>query len=118
MPSFYALKKGKIEHVVPNTWLVYTCTNLSRQEALVLKDARFQLQQRKALSPRYRLSTIVTLRILWTDLCAQLNLEAHPTSNFRKIVCHNLVAPTTNHKNKWKNAGSWSIRLLVVNKKM
>ena len=51
-------------HVVPNTWPVKIGTNPQRQEALVLKDAMFQLQQREAFSPLYRLSTIATLQSL------------------------------------------------------
>jgi hypothetical protein len=42
----------------------------------VLKDVRFQLQQREALSPRHKLSTISRLPIPWMDF--------HPTSSFGK----------------------------------
>ena len=37
--------------IVPNTWPVKICTNLSREEVLALEDAGLQLQQREALSP-------------------------------------------------------------------
>jgi len=63
----------------------------------VLKDVKFQLQQREALSPRHKLSTIARLPIPWMDF--------HPTSSFGKIVRCNLPILTAIHKTKWKIAG-------------
>ena len=48
---------------MPNTWPVKMGTNLSREEVLALEDADFQLQEREALFPRRRLSTISALPI-------------------------------------------------------
>jgi hypothetical protein len=57
--------------IVPSTWLVKIGTNLSREEVL-------------ALSPHRRLSTIVTLPILWLHICVLPNRDAHPTSEYVK----------------------------------
>jgi hypothetical protein len=91
--------------IVPNTWPVKIGTNLSREEVLALEDARFQLQQREALSPRRRFSTIATLPIPRSHFRMPLNPNAHPTFRFGKTVCRNLTTPTTDHKNKWESAG-------------
>ena len=50
--------------IVPNTWPMKMGTYLSREEVLALKDVGFQLQEKKALSPRRRFSTIPTISIL------------------------------------------------------
>ena len=89
---------------VPNTWPVKMDTNLSREEVLALEDAGFQLQQREALSPRRRLSTIPTLPIPRLHFCMPLNLDAHPTFRFGKIMRFP-TTPTGDYKNKWESAG-------------
>ena len=84
-------------HVVPSICPVKIGTNLSRQEVLAFKDVGFQLEQRKALSPRYRFSAIAMFSIPRTDFVVRLTLDAHPTSRFGKSVRRNLVAPTIDH---------------------
>ena len=79
---------------VPNTLLVKMGTNLSRE-----------LQQKEALSPHCRLSTIPTLPIPRSHFCMPLNPDAHPTFRFRKTIHRNPTTPTANHKNKWESAG-------------
>lgn len=68
----------------------------------MLKDAMFQLQQREAFSPRYRLSTIATVPIPHMDFHVLLNLDVHPTSRFGKTICCNLSTLIADHKNKWE----------------
>ena len=92
-------------HVVPNIWPVKIGTNFSRQEVLALKDIGFQLQQREALSPCRRLSTIAMLPIPQTNFHVSINPDAHPTSRLGKSVHRNLAALTVYHKNKWENVG-------------
>jgi hypothetical protein len=58
--------------MVTNTWPVKISTNLSREEVLALEDAGFHLQQREALSPRCRLSTITILPIPRSHFCMPL----------------------------------------------
>ena len=91
--------------VVPNTWPVKIGTNLSKEEVLALEDAGFQLQQREALSPRRRLSTIATLPIPRSHFSMPPNPDAHPTFRFGKTVRRNPAAPLADHKNKWESAG-------------
>ena len=90
--------------VVPNIWLVKIGTNLSRHEVLALEDVKFQLQQREALSPHHRLSTIAILPIPQTDFHVPLNPDAHPTSTFGMSLHCNLAAPTVDHRLKWESA--------------
>ena len=80
-------------------------TNLSRQEVLALKDIGFQLQQREALFPRRRLSTIAMLPIPQTHFHVPLNPDAHPTSRFGKSVHRNLATLIVYHENKWESVG-------------
>ena len=80
-------------------------TNLSRQEVLALKDIGFQLQQREALFPRRRLSTIAMLPIPQMHFHVPLNPDAHPTSRFDKLVHRNLTALIVYHENKWESVG-------------
>jgi hypothetical protein len=84
----------------------------SREEVLALEDAEFQLQQRGVLSPRHRLSTIMTLPILWSHFLMPPSLGDHPTCRFGKIMPRNLATPMAGRKNKWENAtlmdGFWS----------
>lgn len=49
--------------IVSRLWPVKTCMILSKEEVLIFKDTRFQLQQKEALSLCQRLSTIATLPI-------------------------------------------------------
>ena len=72
---------------------------------LLLKDALFQWQQREALSPHRKLSTIATLLIHWLYVHVLTNLDAHPTSMFGKIIRHNLVASRVVHIIKWESVG-------------
>ena len=90
-------------------WLVKIGTNLSRHEVLTLEFIGFQLQQRKVLYPRLKLSTIVTLPIAQMALCIPLNSDVHPTFRFGKAVGCNLVALMVDHKNKWESVGLWTI---------
>ena len=90
--------------IVPNTWPVKIGTNLSRDEVLALVDVGFQLQQREALSPRCRLSTIPTLLIPHFYFCIQ-NPDAHPTFRFGKTMLHNPTTSMAYHKNKWESVG-------------
>ena len=62
--------------VVPNTWFMKIGTNLSRHKVLAFEYVGFQLQQKEVLSPRYRLSTIATLPIYWTDFRVSLDPDA------------------------------------------
>ena len=91
--------------IVSNTWPVKIGTSLSRDEVLALEDAGFQLQQREALSPRHRLSTIATLPIPRSHFSMPPNPDAHPTFRFGKTVRRNPTAPLPDHKNKWESAG-------------
>ena len=61
---------------LPNTWPMKMGTNLSREGVLALEDVGFQLQQREALFPRRRLSTIPTLPILCSHFC-MLSLQGN-----------------------------------------
>jgi hypothetical protein len=90
--------------IIPNTWPVKIGTNLSREEVLALEDVGFQLQQREALSPRRRLSTIATLPIPRSHFSMPPNPDAHPTLRFRKTMHHNPTVPLADHKNKWESA--------------
>jgi len=91
--------------IVPNTWSVKIGTNLSREEVLALAYARFQLQQREALSPHRRLSTIATLPNPRSRFHMPPNPDAHPTFRFGKTVCRNPTTSTADHKNKCESAG-------------
>ena len=88
-----------------NIWPVKMGTNLSREEVLSLEDAGCQVQQREALSPRRRLSTIPTFPISHSHFCMPLNPDAHPTFRFGKLVHRNLTASTADYKNKWESVG-------------
>jgi hypothetical protein len=91
--------------IVPNTWPVKIDTNLSREEVLIFKDIGFQLQQREALSPHRRLSTIATFSIPRSHFSMPPTPDAHLTFRFGKIVCRNPTEPLADHKNKWESAG-------------
>jgi hypothetical protein len=52
----------------------------------LLEDAMFQWQQREALSPHRKLSTIATLLIHWLYFHVLANLDTHPTSKFGNIM--------------------------------
>ena len=91
--------------IVPNTWPVKISTNLSKEEVVAFEDVGFQLQQREALSPRCRLSTIATLPISCLHFCMPPNPDAHPTFRFGKTVRRNPTTPLADHKNKWESAG-------------
>lgn len=75
-------------HIVPNIWPVKLAINFLKEEVLLLEDAMVQWQQREALSPHCKFSTITTLLIHWLHFHVPANLDAHPTSNFGKIMCH------------------------------
>jgi len=72
---------------------------------LALAYARFQLQQREALSPHRRLSTIATLPNPRSRFHMPPNPNAHPTFRFEKTVCRNPTTSTADHKNKYESAG-------------
>ena len=91
---------------VPNTWPVKIGSNLSRQEVLALKDAGCQLQEREAILPHYKLSTIAMLPIPQMDFCVLLNSNAHLTSKFGKTMRHNLSPLTTKHITNGKTLDS------------
>ena len=91
--------------IVPNTWPMKIGTTLSREEVLLLEDAIFQLQQREALSPRRRFSTIATLPIPRLHFCMPPNPVANPTFRFGKTMRCNPTTPMADHKNKWESAG-------------
>ena len=97
--------------IVPNTWPIKIGTNLSRKEILAFEDARFQLQQREALFPRHRFSTIATLLIPRSHFCMPPNLDAHPTFNFGKTMCYNPTTLAVDHKNKWRAPNSWTVTM-------
>ena len=85
------------QSIVPKIWPL--TINISREEVLSLEYIMFQLQQREALLPHYRLSIIGTLPIPLLYFRMRLNHDAHPTSKIVKIV----LTPTTltiNRKNK------------------
>ena len=90
--------------ILPNTWPVKIGTNLLREEILALEDAGFQLQQREALSPCHRLSTIAFILIPRSCFCMPPNPDAHPTFRFGKTVCRNPTTLVADHKNKWESA--------------
>ena len=91
--------------IVFNTWPMKMGTNLSREEVLALDEAGFQLQQREALSPGYRLSTIPTIPIPCFYFCMLLNPNAHPPFKFGKTMRRIPTTPTADHKNKWESTG-------------
>jgi hypothetical protein len=106
VPTYKGLRKEfRSPNNVPNTWPVKIYTNLSKEEVLALEDAGFQLQQREALSPRRKLSTIAALLIPCSHFSMPPNPDAHPTFRFGKTVRHNPTTPLANNKNKWESAG-------------
>lgn len=68
---------------------------------MLLEDAMFQWQQREALSPHHKLSTIATLLIHWLYFHVLANLDTHPTYKFGNIMLASRVV----HKNKWDSVG-------------
>ena len=73
--------------IVPKTWPVKINSNVSKEEVVAFEDAGFQLQQREALSPRCRFSTIATFPIPRSHFYMPSNLDARPTFRFGKKVC-------------------------------
>ena len=94
--------------IVPNMWPVIISTNLSKEEVVAFEDDGSQLQQREALFPCRRFSTIATFSIPGSHFYMPSNLAAHPTFRFGKTMYRNPTTPlgkkssqTLGKKRKW-----------------
>lgn len=89
---------------VPTVWPIQIGTNLSREEVLALEDAGFQLEQRKALSPRNLFRTIPNLPILLSEIHIPENPDSHAPTRYGKVVRRSPHAPDADHRNKWESS--------------
>jgi hypothetical protein len=89
---------------VPDVWPILSSTNLTCQEALLLQDAGFKLQDRPSMSPRrmFMLSNLFEAPVF--DHPNLPNPDIHPTIRNNKSIRQNINAPTAEHRNKWKSA--------------
>jgi hypothetical protein len=89
---------------VPDVWLVFSGTNLTRQETLLLQDVGFKFQERPSMSPRrmFTLSNLFEAPVF--DHHGPPNPDIYPTTRNNKSIRRNANAPTAKHRNKWESA--------------
>jgi hypothetical protein len=89
---------------VPNAWPIFSGTNLTCQETLLLQDAGFKLQERPSISPRrmFTLSNFFEAPVF--DHPSLPNPNFYPTTRNSKTIRRNANAPAAEHHNKWESA--------------
>ena len=90
--------------VVPPTWLVKLGTNLTCEEVFAPEDARFQLQQRGAMLPRWMFISLLDMPIPRTQFQVPANPDSHKTIQRNSTICRNGYVPTVEHCNQWESA--------------
>jgi hypothetical protein len=71
---------------VPDVWPVLSGTNLTCQEALLLQDAGFKLQERPSMSPRHMFTLSNLFEAPVFDHSGPPNLNIYPTTRNSKTI--------------------------------
>ena len=89
---------------VPPTWQVKLGTNLTREEVFALGDARFQLQQRGAMSSRRMFISLLDMPIPRAQFYVLANPDSHKTIQGNSTIRINGDAPIVEDRNQWESA--------------
>lgn len=84
-------------------WAIKVGTNPTQEEVLAVEDIGSQLQQREALSQYRRLGTMPNLLISRPCRHVPINSNVHLTTQFLKVVHHNMTTLLLERINIWNN---------------
>ena len=81
---------------------------------MLLQHARFRLQERPVLSPRWLFNMSKVFSPILYDHPLPKNSDVHPTLRNNKAIRRIANAPTTEQRNKWESASNITRQILGV----